>query len=143
MLDSKKYILIYYVVVIVFIGLPIWYKTTSPVRYKLPDVKSLMVHSQRTVNRVQINVIDVAETTEGELNYEEMKDDFQNNWSRYDSRSKDLIYEFQWVVRRLKNDVEDKLFADDLNASDELSRQLKVRYKQGKACTVLRCVTVD
>lgn len=130
-MDAKRCMLIYYLVVIGLIGIPIWYKTTSPVRYKLPDVKSLMVHSQRIVSRVQVNVIDA---TEGEqpLEHEQTKDELQNNWSRYDSELRGIIYEFQWIVRKIKNDIEDKLFSgQDLNESDELTKQLKLRFKQG------------
>lgn len=143
-MDSKKCMLIYYLVVIIFIGLPIWYKTTSPVRYKLPDVKSLMVHSQRIISRIQISVIDVITNEKlldenekikqnSNMNYNEMKEDLQNNWLRFDSQTKNIIYELQWIVRRLKDGIEDKLFDNviDLNETDELSKQLKLRYKQG------------
>lgn len=118
---------------IVFIGIPIWYKTTTPIRYKLPDVKSLMVHSQRLISRVQVNVIDVDAENANNTNYDDLKMEFDNNWSRFDSQSKGIIYEFQWICRKLKNDIEDKLFdaQHDLLTTDELTKQLKVRYKQG------------
>ena len=130
-MDSKRYLLIYYLVVIFCIGLPIWFRSTSPLRYELPDVKSLMVHSQRISNKLQINVIDVSKEGE-ELDYEQMKEDFNSNWSRFDSQLKGLIYEFQWITRRAKDEIEDKLFDEhDLNSIDELTKQHKLRFKQG------------
>lgn len=132
-MDAKKYMLIYYLVVIGLIGIPIWYKTTSPVRYKLPDVKSLMVHSQRIVSRVQVNVIDATGRQNGEQ-LEQMKEEFEGNWARYASESRGIVYEFQWIVRPIKADIEDRLFSEainDLNESDELTKQLKLRFKQG------------
>lgn len=134
-MDSKKSILIYYIIVIFFIGIPIWYKTTSPTRYKLPDVKSLMVHSQRIISKIKINIIDVNSTNQiDEKSYDEFKEELDNNWLRYDSQSKGIIYEFQWIVRKLKDDIEDKLFdkkIESLIDVDELSKELKVRFKQG------------
>lgn len=138
-MDAKRCMLIYYLVVIGLIGIPIWYKTTSPVRYRLPDVKSLMVHSQRLVSRVQVNVIDATGGDAGdsagrELELEQMKEELENNWSGYRSEPRGIIYEFQWIVRKLKDDIEDTLFSEqrnDLNESDELTKQLKLRFKQG------------
>ena len=126
--------LIYYLVVIGLIGVPIWYKTTSPVRYKLPDVKSVMVHSQRIVSRMQVNVVDAGGATGEPLKYDEMREEFENNWSRFHSESRGIIYEFQWIVRKIKDDIEDRLFSEqikDLNESDEMTKQLKLRFKQG------------
>lgn len=113
---------IFYLSVFIFIGLPIWYKTTTPERWALPDVSWLMVRSQTLTHYYKVSVVflDPAELSpESPLNLDSrrLKDWLQNNHPRRQSFDGSLSFLNDWSVRNA--------FAKELNAYEAATKSLK------------------
>jgi len=93
---------IYYIIVFFIIGLPVWFFTTSPSRFALPDVSSLMVHSQTIVNRILINVID----TTNHFDRTTLKAKLVTSQVPQDGN---IFYQYQWFLRQM-NDEEERIY---------------------------------
>ncbi|KAI1285101.1 GPI transamidase component PIG-S [Halotydeus destructor] len=90
---------LYYIVVILAIGIPVWIKTTSPVRYPLPDVSALMVHSQMITHHLHIIVIAIDGDTIGEDERSELRQQLNSNWPRFRSFDGAFAFELKWKIR--------------------------------------------
>lgn len=107
---------IFYLAVFIAIGLPIWYRTTTPERWPLPDVSQLMVRSQTLTHYYKISVVFLDEselTGSGPYSFEtaRLKAWLQNNHPRRQSFDGSLSFTNDWTVR--------SAFAKELKAYSE------------------------
>ena len=91
-----------YISVILCVGLPLWWTTTSPSRHSLPDVSALLVHSQTIVHKVPVTVVAV----DNKLDREELKSQLSYNWPQRFSADGTVAYEYEWKVRPLVKNEE-------------------------------------
>lgn len=90
---------LFYMIIILVLGLPIWIKTTSPSRYSLPDVASLMVHSQFTLNTIDISVVVAVD-----LDKDALKAQLPDKKQSSDNQ---IAYKIDWKVRKMTAKEED------------------------------------
>lgn len=116
---------IFYLIVIVLIGLPVWIKTTSPSRYSLPDVASLMVHLQTTVNLVDISVV-----VSVDLDKESLASQLPRNHITSDGG---VAFNIDWRVRKMTAE-EEKVWtkAKSLENFDRELGKLESHQKPGR-----------
>lgn len=108
---------IFYLAVFIAIGLPIWYRTTTPERWPLPDVSQLMVRSQTLTHYYKISVVFLDETqltdsgSHSSFETSRLKAWLQNNHPRRQSLDGSLSFTNDWTVRAA--------FAKELKAYSE------------------------
>ena len=88
---------IFYLVVVFAVGIPVWLKTTTPVRYSVPDVAGLMVHTQMMVHRVPVEVLVVDEDSSRGLS-QSLKSLLPSRWQRQVSPDGSSSFLFNWTV---------------------------------------------
>ncbi|XP_015790285.1 GPI transamidase component PIG-S [Tetranychus urticae] len=116
---------IFYIIVIVVVGLPVWFKTTSPSRYSLPDVASLMVHLQTTVNAVDINVVIGVD-----LDRQSLVSQLPPNHISSDGS---VAYKIDWRVRKMTPKEEDVWSkSKSLDSFDQELAKLESHQKPGR-----------
>lgn len=86
-----------YISIILLVGLPLWWTTTSPSRHSLPDVTALLVRSQTIVHKIVVTVVAVDDG----LDREDLKSQLIHNWPQRFSGDGSLAYEYEWKVRPL------------------------------------------
>ncbi|KAH9388060.1 hypothetical protein TYRP_009265, partial [Tyrophagus putrescentiae] len=117
---------LFYLGVFLAIGLPIWYRTTTPERWPLPDVSQLMVRSQTLTHYYKISVVfleDPSATSKEEIETSRLRAWLQNNHPRRQSLDGSLSFTNDWTVRAAF-EKELKVFAEvasskSLEALDE------------------------
>ena len=117
---------LFYLGVFLAIGLPIWYRTTTPERWPLPDVSQLMVRSQTLTHYYKISVVfleDPSATSKEEIETSRLRAWLQNNHPRRQSLDGSLSFTNDWTVRAAF-EKELKVFAEvasskSLEAVDE------------------------
>lgn len=90
---------IYYLVIVLGVGVPIWIKTTTPVRYPLPDISNLMVHSQMISHKVHITVVVTDPQVFTEDYRSSLRQQLSGNWPRKTSSDGSSAFIFEWKVR--------------------------------------------
>lgn len=90
---------IYYLVLILAVGIPMWLKTTSPTLYSLPDVKNLMVHSQMIAHKVHITVVTTDENVMNEDERKSLRKQLTSNFQKTVSSDGSFSYILEWKVR--------------------------------------------
>lgn len=90
---------LYYIFLILGLGIPIWLKTTSPTLYSLPDVKNLMVHSQMIAHQVQVVVVTSNERVMDQDARIALKSQLTSSWSKTRSSDGSFSYILDWKVR--------------------------------------------
>ena len=90
---------IYYLVLILGVGVPMWLKTTSPTLYSLPDVKNLMVHSQMITHKVHITVITTDDKVMNEDERASLRKHLTSNLQKTVSSDGSFSYILEWKVR--------------------------------------------
>lgn len=86
----------FYILVLILIGLPIWYKTTTPERWPLPDVSQLMVKSQTLEQYYKISIVSFVD----DLNLDSIRATLQSNHRMKTSMDGKLLFSHDWTVRR-------------------------------------------
>lgn len=89
---------IYYLFIFVCLGIPIWLKTTTPVRYSLPDISALMVHSQMMTHRIAVTIIAVDNAIDDDRRTE-LRQQLSSGWTRGRSADGAYAFEYKWKVR--------------------------------------------
>ncbi|KAI2804015.1 hypothetical protein BLOT_008156 [Blomia tropicalis] len=125
-LESKQYQFnfsglissIFYLIIFIALGLPIWYKTTTPERWPMPDVSTLMVRSQTLTHYYKISVVflDSTELTNpsSQFDISRLRSFLQNNHGRRQSYDRSLSFVNDWTVR---NAFEKELKASEFDNS--------------------------
>lgn len=91
---------LYYLFIIIGIGVPVWYKMTAPVRYSLPDVPALMVHAQMMVHHVPVTVIlAAADETHDEAFADDLQRQLSSQWPRKVSTDGSMSFTMGWKGR--------------------------------------------
>ena len=90
---------IYYLVLILAVGVPMWLRTTSPTLYSLPDVKNLMVHSQMIAHKVHITVITTDDKVMNEDERTSLRKQLTSNFQKTVSSDGSFSYILEWKVR--------------------------------------------
>ncbi|RWS17698.1 GPI transamidase component PIG-S-like protein [Dinothrombium tinctorium] len=85
---------LFYIVVILLLGIPIWYKTTTPLRHSLPDISSLLVHSQMISNQIEITVVSI-----GDQQRDQLRNELVDNWKG--NFQGNVAFRYAWKVRQL------------------------------------------
>ncbi|XP_054156486.1 GPI transamidase component PIG-S-like [Oppia nitens] len=86
-----------YICIIVMVGFPLWWTTTSPSRHSLPDVSALMVSSQTIRHQLQVTVVAV----DNDIDRQELKSQLVGNWPQKFSPDGSCSYGYEWKVRAL------------------------------------------
>lgn len=108
---------VYYILIILGIGIPIWLKTTSPTLYSLPDVKNLMVHSQMIAHKVQVTVVVTNDEFVNEESRMSLRNQLKSSWSKTRSSDGSFSYILDWKVRPLLPE-EESLFKNSTLIGD-------------------------
>ncbi|XP_046918268.2 phosphatidylinositol glycan anchor biosynthesis class S [Dermatophagoides farinae] len=93
---------IFYLSVLFLIGLPIWYRTTTPERWPLPDISWLMVRSQTLTHYYKISIIHLNESDESFQNIDLRNYLHANHHTRI-SFDNSLSFRQEWTVRSAFN----------------------------------------
>lgn len=109
-----------YLSVFLFIGLPVWYRTTTPERWSLPDVSALMVKSQTLTHNYKISV-SIPEQIES-IDVEQLRLLLQSNYPRRISFDNSLMFNHDWSVRYAHTNEQTLL--DDVGNLNELDEKL-------------------
>ncbi|XP_074593218.1 phosphatidylinositol glycan anchor biosynthesis class S [Brevipalpus obovatus] len=117
---------VYYIVVILIIGVPIWIKTTSPMRYSLPDIAAMMVKSQFTTNQLEISVAVAVDLDKDALR--------SRLFSQHRSSDGQVAYRIDWKVRQPLPKEEEAWTKSGFNLEkyDNLLSQLESHKVPGK-----------
>jgi phosphatidylinositol glycan class S len=86
---------IYYIAVFIAIGVPLWYKTTTPVRYPVPDVANLMVHTQMMIHKTNVEVVFLEDNEEL---LRSTASSLRSKWPRNVSPDGSSSFVFAWNV---------------------------------------------
>lgn len=89
---------LFYLIVIIGIGVPVWIKTTAPVRYSLPDVAALMVHAQMMTHHVPVTIT-VFDKHDDRSFIQDLESQLTNQWPRKVSSDGSMSFTFKWTVR--------------------------------------------
>lgn len=106
---------LFYIIVILVLGIPVWIKTTSPSRHSLPDVASLMVHSQFTVNKLEISVVVMVD-----LDKEALKAQLPSERQSSDNQ---VSYKIDWKVRKMTT-KEENVWSKSSNSIERFDQLL-------------------
>lgn len=94
---------IFYLSVLFFIGLPIWYRTTTPERWPLPDISWLMVRSQTLTHCYKISIV-CLEPTDNSFDKIDLRNYLDANYRTRISFDNSLSFRQEWSVRSALND---------------------------------------
>ncbi|OTF70532.1 GPI transamidase component PIG-S-like protein [Euroglyphus maynei] len=94
---------IFYISVLLLIGLPIWYRTTTPERWSLPDISRLMVRSQTLTHYYKISIVGL-ESTEELFKNIDLRNYLDSNHRTRISFDNSLSFRQEWSVRYAFND---------------------------------------
>ena len=86
-----------YISIILLVGIPLWWTTTSPSRHSLPDISALLVSSQRIGHKFPVCIVTIDESVEREV----LKTELINNWPQRFSADGSVAYLYEWKVRPL------------------------------------------
>lgn len=96
---------LYYYGVVLLIGLPTWYWTTTPLHRSLPDVSGLMVHSQRVRNQVKLMVVicddNPANDGDSSSSFDKisLRQHLQQQFGSFVNPTGEAVYTLDWRVR--------------------------------------------
>ncbi|KPM06596.1 GPI transamidase component PIG-S-like protein [Sarcoptes scabiei] len=92
---------IFYLSVIVCIGIPIWLRTTTPERWPLPDISQLMVRSQTIAHHYKISIVilDLDDFDRFKINRDRLRQYLRVTYSRRINFDNSLSFQQEWNVR--------------------------------------------
>lgn len=93
-----RWVAVYYLLVVVAIGVPVWLKTTSPLRHSLPDISNLVVHSQMMFHQVPISIIDVRQQSSKPV--DQLIKLLQNQRAASVSPDGSISFQFHWSIQQ-------------------------------------------
>lgn len=106
-----------YIIIILAFGLPIWWTTTSPLRHSLPDISSLLVHSQRIVHSFPVNIIVLDDSIERDELRSQLSQNYKNRITS------EITYEYDWYIRPSKQ-KEEEIFNKKSTSLEEIDQLL-------------------
>ncbi|UXI21131.1 hypothetical protein NH340_JMT07074 [Sarcoptes scabiei] len=92
---------IFYLSVIVCIGIPIWLRTTTPERWPLPDISQLMVRSQTIAHHYKISIVilDLDDFNRFKINRDRLRQYLRVTYSRRINFDNSLSFQQEWNIR--------------------------------------------
>jgi phosphatidylinositol glycan class S len=97
---------LFYLIVIIGIGVPVWVKTTAPVRYSLPDIAALMVHAQMMTHHIPITIV-VFDKHDDQHFIQDLGHQLSNQWPRKVSTDGSMSFALEWTVRPASQEEHD------------------------------------
>ena len=108
---------VYYIAIVLLFGVPIWIKTTSPVRYPLPDISNLMVHSQMISHKIPVTIVVTDPDKFGENERSSLRQQLTQSWPKRTSSDGSFSFVFEWKVRPIVPE-EETVFSNYTTLSD-------------------------
>lgn len=116
--------ILFYLIVFVLVGLPIWFITTSPLRSSLPDIESLKSRSKNIAHKIHITVVTTDPDQYEVTARKSLRQQLSSQLTEMNSTDGSLHFHLDWKVRPYTPQEESRLFNSDSLSLLELDESL-------------------